>query len=255
MRENEIVGNSHLPTVWFDLDGVMADFEHGAIDFLHSLARQLSKEKQEEVIEAIFDLSNGSVFVDPNNVDLEKFDISDLKINRVDFNHPNHDEDRYVFSQIFQVLMNAIRGDSDIKKKMYKGFQFNENFWVSLPVYSDRSGNSLELWKLAHKLKAEGKIKEVKVLTGTMGGKSNSGKRLWVASNLSPTPDDSNVFTVSGGTKYKLLKDGRANKGDILIDDRDKELIPWRENGGIGLKFITVSQSMGSLRRLINEKR
>lgn len=68
-------------------------------------------------------------------------------------------------------------------------------------------------------------------------------KRRWVAKHISPAIQ---VHTVMGGAnKYQF-----ARPGDVLIDDLERNLIKWREAGGIGILHSSVPDTLAQLQVL-----
>jgi hypothetical protein len=71
---------------------------------------------------------------------------------------------------------------------------------------------------------------------------SIAGKREWLQANISVSADgwifDHNKF------KYAVQGDGTPN---ILIDDWNKNIIPWNEHGGIGIKYQADEDSLDQL--------
>ena len=75
---------------------------------------------------------------------------------------------------------------------------------------------------------------------------SQVGKRAWLAKHLSPQP--TNVYMSHDKWKWAMT-DGRPN---VLIDDWDKNLIPWAENGGIAIRcaFGDSASAISQLKEL-----
>lgn len=68
-------------------------------------------------------------------------------------------------------------------------------------------------------------------------------KRQWVARHISPMIT---VHTIMGGVnKYQF-----ARPGDVLIDDLERNLIKWREAGGIGILHTSVPDTLAQLQAL-----
>lgn len=61
---------------------------------------------------------------------------------------------------------------------------------------------------------------------------SMAGKRDWLKKHIT-VPADGWIFD-HDKSKYAIQSDGTPN---ILIDDWKKNIIPWRERGGIGIKY------------------
>lgn len=62
-------------------------------------------------------------------------------------------------------------------------------------------------------------------------------KKAWVAQHLSP---DLFVIPVRGGVNKCLYLHA---EGDVLIDDYEKNLAPWREQGGVGIHHVDFGQT------------
>jgi 5'-nucleotidase len=66
-------------------------------------------------------------------------------------------------------------------------------------------------------------------------------KRAWVYENLSA---DITVIPMMGGKNKVLFM---HSPGDVLIDDFEKNCIPWREHGGIAIQhknFVTTTKQL-----------
>jgi 5'(3')-deoxyribonucleotidase len=79
---------------------------------------------------------------------------------------------------------------------------------------------------------------------------SIAGKKDWLQANIT-VPADGWVFE-HDKFKYARQPNGTPN---ILIDDWNKNIIPWREHGGIGIKYQGDEDSLGDLRRQLEEVR
>lgn len=66
-------------------------------------------------------------------------------------------------------------------------------------------------------------------------------KRYWVRNNLSPTLKTNVVL--HGVNKYKYV-----TPGAVLIDDLERNLIPWREAGGVGILHTSMETTFKALR-------
>lgn len=72
---------------------------------------------------------------------------------------------------------------------------------------------------------------------------SMAGKRDWLRQHIT-VPADGWIFD-HDKFKYAVQADGTPN---ILIDDWKKNIIPWQENGGIGIKYQADEDSLEGLR-------
>lgn len=79
---------------------------------------------------------------------------------------------------------------------------------------------------------------------------SMAGKRDWLKRHIT-VPADGWIFD-HNKFKYAQQADGTPN---ILIDDWNKNIIPWRENGGIGIKYQADEDSLEYLRSSLLEAR
>ena len=102
---------------------------------------------------------------------------------------------------------------------MYDRFGNDVDFWANLPPME----GSTELWNFISPYSPH-------ILTSPMEEGSQLGKRQWLQKNLNPQPNK--VFMSHDKWKWATT-DGRPN---ILIDDWDKNLVPWAENGGIAIR-------------------
>lgn len=62
-------------------------------------------------------------------------------------------------------------------------------------------------------------------------------KKKWLAKYLPEIPFEKQIFVKYGDSKTSYIPGG-INKNDCLIDDYTKNLLPWKEAGGIGIKFL-----------------
>lgn len=62
-------------------------------------------------------------------------------------------------------------------------------------------------------------------------------KKKWLEKYLPEIPLEKQIFVKYGDNKTSYIPGG-TDKNDYLIDDYTKNLIPWKEAGGIGIKFL-----------------
>lgn len=76
---------------------------------------------------------------------------------------------------------------------------------------------------------------------------AEEGKQMWIDKNLNPKPKS--VIFKNAGHKHEVLagKSPAEIKRSILIDDYYKNILPWKEEGGIGLYYRSPSQALGIL--------
>ena len=102
----------------------------------------------------------------------------------------------------------------------------------------DKMPDADQLWNYIVKYSPD-----ILTATGTPIEKATAEKIRWVHDNLSGFD---NIFTtVSGAHKQKY-----AAPNHILIDDRDKAILPWREAGGIGILHTSAADTIAQLKQL-----
>lgn len=109
-------------------------------------------------------------------------------------------------------------------------------FWTEMPWMKDGK----KLWNYLQKLDAD-----VRVLSAPSthdNGESKTGKIIWCKNNLGP-----NVQVILEDNKFKY-----AGQGKILIDDLEKNIIPWKEHGGIGILHKSTSDTIQRLHKIIH---
>ena len=79
--------------------------------------------------------------------------------------------------------------------------------------------------------------------TGYPEAKAKAEKIRWVHDNLHGF--DGILTTISGADKHKY-----AAPNHILIDDREKAILPWREAGGIGILHTSAADTITELKKL-----
>jgi 5'(3')-deoxyribonucleotidase len=122
-----------------------------------------------------------------------------------------------------------------VRNYMYKNFGDDVKFWSELP---EMPGGQ-ELWSFISPYNPY-------ILTSPMDEGSQVGKRAWISSHLNPQP--TNIYMSHDKWKWATT-DGRPN---ILIDDWDKNLIPWAEHGGIAIRcaFGDSASAIAELKEL-----
>tara|TARA_B100000287_G_scaffold256672_1_gene241281 strand:- start:280 stop:921 length:642 start_codon:yes stop_codon:yes gene_type:complete len=118
------------------------------------------------------------------------------------------------------VTLDDLRGKSTaveaVRKYMYARVGDDENFWANLPWMP----NGKRLWDAIASHNPQ-------ILTSPMQEGSERGKQIWIENNLKPLPKQIHM----SHEKYKW-----ANESSVLIDDWDKNIIPWDQSGGIAIK-------------------
>ena len=84
---------------------------------------------------------------------------------------------------------------------------------------------------------------DILTATGYPEEKAKAEKIRWVMDNLSGY--DKILTTISGADKHKY-----AAPNHILIDDRDKAILPWRKAGGIGILHTSAADTISQLKQL-----
>jgi hypothetical protein len=121
-----------------------------------------------------------------------------------------------------QIDISDIRKGGDVKAArsyMYDRFGNDVEFWANLPPME----GGAELWNFISPYRPH-------ILTSPMEEGSQLGKRQWLQKNLNPQPNE--VFMSHNKWKWATTDD----KPNVLIDDWDKNLVPWAENGGIAIR-------------------
>ena len=102
----------------------------------------------------------------------------------------------------------------------------------------DKMPDADQLWQYIVKY-----TPDILTATGYPTEKATAEKIRWVHDNLSGFD---NIFTtVSGAHKQKY-----AAPNHILIDDRDKAILPWRKAGGIGILHTSAADTISQLKQL-----
>lgn len=84
---------------------------------------------------------------------------------------------------------------------------------------------------------------DILTATGYPEKEAKVEKIRWVHDNLDGF---GNIYTtVSGADKHEY-----AAPNHILIDDRDKSIIPWREAGGIGIQHTSAADTIAQLKEI-----
>ena len=108
--------------------------------------------------------------------------------------------------------------------------QAGEDFWSDMPWMAD----GRELWKFISKLPH--KIAS----TPSRSNASKSGKLKWCKEQLG------NVEVI-----LTSKKEEHANENSILIDDREKNIMKWKNEGGIGISHTSAKETIRELTQLL----
>lgn len=102
----------------------------------------------------------------------------------------------------------------------------------------DPMPDAYELWNYIVKYNPD-----ILTATGFPEKDAKAEKIRWVHDNLDGF---NNIYTTtSGADKHKY-----AAPNHILIDDRDKAILPWRKAGGIGILHASASDTIAQLQKL-----
>ena len=129
-------------------------------------------------------------------------------------------------------------------KKIFELISHNVNFWANLPLKND----SQQLWNFISSLRTTPCI-----LSAPWDEESRKGKIMWlseIAENLNPVPAKDKIILTHKKHTYAVNPvTGRPN---ILIDDMDKYIEPWREAGGIAIKHISATNTIEELKKWLD---
>ena len=125
-----------------------------------------------------------------------------------------------------------------VRSYMYALVQDDEEWWATLPW----TAGGKKLWAYIRQFDPE-------ILTAPMdkGGKTGSlpGKLQWVEKNLKISSERVNFE--HDKWKYATSDDGKQN---ILIDDFESKISPWRAAGGIGILHLNADNTIKILELL-----
>lgn len=75
-------------------------------------------------------------------------------------------------------------------------------------------------------------------------------KKIWLSKYLTEIPIEKQIFVKYGSDKTKYIPD-IITKNDYLIDDYTKNLLSWKEAGGVGIKFLNgINHTKGTWKGL-----
>ena len=171
--------------IYCDMDGVLVDFEQGAVDYITEKIKAGEAEDLRLAIKREY---------------ITKGDLSGVGKNK------------------------------DVRAYMREQLKDAADFWENLSWLPDGPA----LWGAISPY-------DPNILTTPMGYGSEIGKQAWIDKNLKPLPQK--VFM--SDEKYKW-----ANKNSILIDDWEKNTIPWEDHGG-----IAIIHADGSLEKTLSRLR
>lgn len=199
-----------LGEIYCDMDGVLVDFETGALRLLTSILDGTAEPKWK----------TGSSSMPKNIEKLRKIKGEDWR-----------PETKADIDEMRQIMLSAI--------SLAPG-----DFFLDLPEFEDGTG---ELWSYlndlgrpVHILSAPIKGREGSGMT------AGDGKRLWVENHLSPPP--ASVIIADAKDKHKWAVDGRG-RPNLLVDDKEKTIVQWTASGGIGI-LHTPGDSSSSIEKI-----
>lgn len=138
----------------------------------------------------------------------------------------------------------AHKGDAKMKKGLnfiYKLLNNDQDFWASLPPMRDFMG----LWGFIAQF-------EPFILSHPWDDASAKGKRIWassLASNLNPPLPQSKIILT--GDKHKFAINKATGAPNVLIDDMQKYIGPWRAAGGIAIHHVSADSSIRELKQIM----
>jgi hypothetical protein len=117
-----------------------------------------------------------------------------------------------------------------------------EKFWGDMPWKEDGK----ILWEFIKPYDPILLTSVANSLSSKLGSGGKRGKERWVGRELGRDYVKNNLIVVAshGKTKY-------AKKGSILIDDFEKNIIPWESAGGIGILHTSADRTIDELKKLL----
>ena len=140
-----------------------------------------------------------------------------------------------------RVIINDLKGrgatSKPVRDYMYRRVGDDATFWANLPWMP----NGRELWAFIAPYKPH-------ILTSPMQKGSEYGKAMWVYENLELSKEQK-VHMSHEKYKFATEEDGRLN---VLIDDWDKNIIPWAKARGIAIQHVDkeIGATISKLKKL-----
>ena len=221
LRMKELAGillenESKEVQVWFDLDGVLADFE-GSLKYNEEL----------QSFRSDFDKLVDDEFPEYKNLDNDEIKSKFKK----DLEENSENEDIKRLKKVF----------NKYNKEVFRTAG-RDGFFINLKLMP----MAVEMVKKAHEITGV----KPNILTAPTGNENNPNnpavkeKREWVAKHFGDLVNQMEV-TVDKGRVAKSLN-------DILIDDRQKYIDKFTSNGGSGILFRKPNDAMIDLEELYN---
>jgi len=204
--------------IYCDLDGVLVNFEKGAMDLINE------------------DLKNPENIAELSDNLKKKYSKMVAKLEELERDLTIEVED---FSMNKEVREQRGVG-STVRNYMYPRLQNNLEFWSNLEWMPDGK----QLWSHISNIKPSPIILTAPMKSDPEGG-DHKGKRLWVEKNIGNVVE---VIVERDKWKYAVQESGGQN---ILIDDTYRKIEPWGEKGGIGFLHKTAADTIASLSYLV----
>jgi len=131
------------------------------------------------------------------------------------------------------------RHDSVTDEQMWKNINAHGKFFSSLPMF-EGTKEFIEKWRKTH---------EVVILTACPKSNYQTAavqKRDWFKQYIA---DDIMVLPMLGGKNKVLFM---QKKGDVLIDDYEKNITPWIDAGGLGIVHKDWKTTDETLTRMLD---
>jgi hypothetical protein len=184
--------------IYCDMDGVLVDFESGAIDLLTAVL--------DGTADPMWTATSKSVGKN----------IQKLLDTKGDDWRPRTKADLDTMRQVMMSVISSNPGD----------------FFESLEPLED--GVS-ELWPFLNSLGRPVHVLSAPI-NGREGARTaGEGKRSWVEKYLHPQPDSVIITSASSKRGWAVGEDGRPN---ILVDDKASTIDGWNADGGVGILHL-----------------
>ena len=126
-------------------------------------------------------------------------------------------------------------------KFMYKLLANNEDFWATLPAMKD----AMQLWSFISRF-------DPFILSHPWDDDSASGKRIWLAGgSINPSPEQTKIILTGDKHKYAINK--QTGAPNVLIDDMERYVGPWKAAGGIAIHHTSADSSIKELKSLMEK--